>query len=376
MTRFQRTFLVASLGVASILGCNDSPYSGRKRVDLSGRQVCDSELPRLVPAHRVTELYLGDSGVGDSAMDHVARCIYLEALDLTANNVTDPGIAKIANLPRLKILWLDHTAVSDSGLRSLAQCQTLKEIYALNTHVTANGATYLRKTIPGVHIEWSTVSSEEVRRACVGLHKLGITVGVKPADDPMPRERCCYLVRIARPLEETREKVAGLLGILCEADAVDLRLGKESGSDISWLGHLRGSSSPTDLSLLPQLEDSQLKVLRSMDKLRSLFVSSPYLTDAATATIADISSLEELALRSPHITSRGLKCLQRLKGLKKLELFLQSFGVEEMREIAGINSLEEAIIECQNKLSAEEIDHLKSLSSARVEIYPEIGFSN
>lgn len=372
MARFQRTLLAACLGVASLLGCNDSPYSGRQRVDLSGKQVSETDLRRLVPSDRVTELYVKGTGLGDSAMDHVARCIHLEALDLTATNVTDAGIAKIAELPRLQILVMDHTAVSDAGLHSLAQCQSLEQLFAMNTNVTETGITQLQRAIPGLHVEWSTARSEELRRACVRLQELGISATTRNEALPTRPEWAYYSACIGALPNAATEEVGRLLRIVCEAGGTKILLQKGSGRDISYLGHLRESASPQDLYLLSaELRDEDLDVLRPMDSLRGLLVSSPHITDAGLATISEVSSLESLAVESASISREGLKHLQKLKRLKQLTVFVRSVGSEEIEALAGIPSLQEATIKCENQLTEQEIARLQTLCAARLRISPD-----
>lgn len=92
---------------------------GVRSIDLTGQDVGDEDLERLVGLGGITELLLYQTRVTDDGLDSIAKIRSLRTLNLSYTRVTDDGLAKLSALPRLRKLYLRQTAVSDDAVTSL-----------------------------------------------------------------------------------------------------------------------------------------------------------------------------------------------------------------------------------------------------------------
>jgi hypothetical protein len=68
---------------------------------------------------RLKELFLCDTDVDDTAMEHIGRMTALERLMLDGTHITDAGLARLHGLKRLEFLSLGKTQVTDAGVSEL-----------------------------------------------------------------------------------------------------------------------------------------------------------------------------------------------------------------------------------------------------------------
>jgi hypothetical protein len=74
------------------------------------------------------------------------------------------------------------------------------------------------------------------------------------------------------------------------------------------------------LSYLPDVGDAELARVRSLPKLKRLFLAGTQITDAGLASVSGLSQLKDLSLSNTAITDAGLEHLTGLHNLKKLDL--------------------------------------------------------
>jgi hypothetical protein len=74
------------------------------------------------------------------------------------------------------------------------------------------------------------------------------------------------------------------------------------------------------LSYIPDVGDAELARVRSLPKLKRLFLAGTQITDAGLASVSGLSQLKELSLSDTAITDAGLEHLTALHNLKRLDL--------------------------------------------------------
>ena len=135
-----------------------------ERMDVSFRGVDkleDADLAVLADLGEIAYLRLGDTPIGDDALDHVAPLTSLVKLSLEKTHITDAGLAKLKDLENLEYLNIYGAEVSDAGLEHLAGLKNLKKLYVWQTHVTDEGAEKLREALPDLDIDQGWELPEE-----------------------------------------------------------------------------------------------------------------------------------------------------------------------------------------------------------------------
>lgn len=225
---------------------------------------CLEDLPDLksVVVHR---LPIGDAGVA-----HLSGLSKLERLELSRTNLTDAGMAHIAKLVNLRHLDISNTEVGDAGLRYLPSLSKLESLRLTSTNVTDDG--------------------------------LGPVGELKNLQE-----------LILPPAASTDRGLGHLRGL------TNLRLLSVWGDDrMTDAGMLIVGQMPNleYLAVHGHITDAGLKNLTALKNLKTLFVRSPHITDAAVAHVLEIGSLTQLGFSDTQITKDGLS---PLKGASNLE---------------------------------------------------------
>lgn len=109
----------------------------------------DKEATLLLPLKKqLVWLKMGNTRVGDSALQVVGQCRNITTLQLNNTGITDKGLAFLQHLSGLQSLNLVGTAVSAQGLEHLKGLQQLRSIYLYKTKVTAKDWPKLKKMFP------------------------------------------------------------------------------------------------------------------------------------------------------------------------------------------------------------------------------------
>jgi hypothetical protein len=167
-----------------------SPYG--ISVDLSGKNVKNSDLYQLKWVRGLTELNLSDTPVTDAGLTHLKgvplsylilartritgeglrqlrRYERVRGLDLSGTQVTDAGLAHLNGMETLEGLDLSGTPVTDRGIAALRNCKSLYGIDISDTQVTDAGLDHLRGlplrilNLPGTRVTSQAVA--ELRKA-------------------------------------------------------------------------------------------------------------------------------------------------------------------------------------------------------------------
>src|SRR5262245_23445632 len=97
---------------------------------------------------------------------------------------------------------------------------------------------------------------------------------------------------------------------------------------------------PATSMTLSEICDEDLSTYLKSNKLRSLTIKSPLITDAGLEHLSKATNLERLALDCPNITSKGIAGISRLHQLKHLRIVGQHLDNVIVGSVAVLESLE------------------------------------
>jgi hypothetical protein len=153
-----KTFSVHGLKISG----TDAALPHLETMDLSGDQVTDATLDRIILSRELRTLRLTYTAVTDEGVKKVASLKELRRLTLDSRVITDDGIAHLKALPKLEHVELRATGISDEALHHLSQIKTLTR---LDIHgsgqpgvnfgrlITVQGLLQL-KNLPELHTLW------------------------------------------------------------------------------------------------------------------------------------------------------------------------------------------------------------------------------
>lgn len=100
-------------------------------------------------------LSLVHTDVARTDLERIARCCALRALNLSESLRRDGDLAALSRLGQLETLDLSSTLISDASVDALAGLQTLRSLDVSFTRITADGASRLRRALPGCSVQWA-----------------------------------------------------------------------------------------------------------------------------------------------------------------------------------------------------------------------------
>jgi hypothetical protein len=114
----------------------------------------DQDLALLLPLKKqLIWLKLGNTKIGDSAMNYIGQCRMLTQLQLNHTLVTDKGLASLKSLKGLRRLNLVGTAVTAQGIQSINSLKHLKYLYLYQTGVKEKDWAVLTHDFPKTHVD-------------------------------------------------------------------------------------------------------------------------------------------------------------------------------------------------------------------------------
>jgi hypothetical protein len=192
----------------------------------------------------------------------------------------------------LKTVSLVGTSLTDAGLAKLARCKQLRTLDVRGTRVTSAGVAALRKALPELNVEMSSLNlGLSQQQALAELKKLG-RVWVH-YDDRRPDKPVTMI------------------------DATAQR-----GFQDAWTRYFVAFPQLRRIGLsgVP-LSDSALEPFPALPELESLFLAETKITDAGLAKLAGCKKLKYLNIEGTLVTSAGVSALRRM--LPQLELVVE-----------------------------------------------------
>ena len=113
----------------------------------------DDYVAFLCGLHKLEDLELCGTGVGDDVLDAMQACPQLSKLGLCYGEITDAGLRELRSLPNLRTLCLSYTYVTDLGLKTLKELQNLKFLDVTGTSVSKDAIDELQRASPSLVIK-------------------------------------------------------------------------------------------------------------------------------------------------------------------------------------------------------------------------------
>lgn len=88
------------------------------------------------------------TALGHRALERIADCQNLEALEMYGTQVTDDGVAHLVQMPNLYLLGLEKTPLTDGAVKHLKQMQQLRVLRIWQTNITPEAMNELRQALP------------------------------------------------------------------------------------------------------------------------------------------------------------------------------------------------------------------------------------
>ncbi len=108
-------------------------------IQLNGKDVNDSDLPRLAELKSLRKLSVGKTTITDEGLRHVERIKTLESLDLYQTRITGAGLSRLSELKKLKSLVIAGVGLVDADLVHLARFKDLRELNIRDADITDAG---------------------------------------------------------------------------------------------------------------------------------------------------------------------------------------------------------------------------------------------
>jgi len=125
-------------------------------LSLNGLPVSDAGLLNLEPLTKLERLNLNGTRVTDKGLAYLKGLSGLDSLDLGATQVTEGGLTDLQVLKNLRVLGLKGLPqLSDVAIPKLLHFERLQEVDLRDTHVSANGFSILKASLPNSRIVWS-----------------------------------------------------------------------------------------------------------------------------------------------------------------------------------------------------------------------------
>jgi len=237
----------------------------------------------------LTRLNVAGSEFNDDDVPHLAGLASMMELDLTGTLITDEGLKRLGalDLP-LRTLILADTQITDAGIGHLSTMLWLEALDLSGTAATGKGVARILSfegRITSLKLASGTTDSDlEVVPALENLHTLHF-----PTDKVTP---------------------AGMEHVARSKSLRDLRL---HGDRLSPKAFAKVASMTQlerlDISGFVKLNDKALKLIRPLQELRFLDVSSTSVTDDGLVHVLELPKLTHLVLSGTGVTDKGLKLL-------------------------------------------------------------------
>jgi len=279
-----------------------------KRLDLSFTYVTDRGIERLQQLQQLEELNLDTAEfITDAATSYLRANRRLRKLSLRGTDVTDVGMPYLAKLTALKSLDLSHTMLGDVGIESLPALAELEELNLGATHITGINLNFL-KLLPK-------------------LRKLGFN-GIQRRNGGL-----CW-----SPLLTDLD----LDTIAMLSDLEELSLGMGLGLGPAKAGVPAGGERNCRLGGGIKITDLGLAKLAKLKKLRLLDVSGAQITPAGLKVLQGLPRLERLNLwNCKTLNDSAAPVFAAIPSLINLDLSETSIGDATLQSLASLPRLKQ-----------------------------------
>jgi Leucine-rich repeat (LRR) protein len=118
-----------------------------ERVDLSFREITDSEFDRIKSMTGLEHLWLRNTQVTDAGLTRLSALSSLRELKLSSDKITDEGMKYLRRLEKLEELELSGHGITDVGLDQLRELHNLQTVRLIGVHATTEGIQKLQQAL-------------------------------------------------------------------------------------------------------------------------------------------------------------------------------------------------------------------------------------
>lgn len=126
--------------------------------------VSDLDVARIAKQTTLRQLSIS-GGIGDEALESIAKLSRLEKLDLYGGRFSAAGLDRLANLPRLRRLTLADMALTDEAARSIGRLTRLEQLSLANTRLASRQIRHLQdlRHLNSLDVSGTLVGDEGLR---------------------------------------------------------------------------------------------------------------------------------------------------------------------------------------------------------------------
>ncbi len=332
-----------------------SPTSNRLPVDAPtfSPELQNEGVAELAELKSLEVLGLSSRAVTDEGIAHLAELRSLRQLSLFCPKVQGPGLAHLAKLPGLERFVTGAVRLGDRGVAYLKGCTSLKRLELSNIGLTDAGMAHF-SGMTGLE-ELDLLANNITNRGLEHLKPLRRLKALGLAKTQV-NGNAVFTLKELKSLEDLRLPTAmdmtdthlALLSELTNLKRLDVpsgsrgRISDEGLRYLSQLQHLEWLSVSGD-----RITATGIGYLARIPNLHRLLLQSYTLDDDVFSALAAIKSLTRLDLLGRGLTVSGLNQLNRLSGLKHLEVLRvsQDNSGLDLSRLTGLESLSLWLIE-------------------------------
>ena len=319
-----------------------------RELDLTWTKIGDAGVARLSGLTKLKKLSLWETKVTDAGVEALAALRDLEVLDIRRNDISDAGLRAVGKLAKLRVLHLNRTKITDAGLKHLADLRQLQELHLEETQLSGRGLGDLAglKELRWINL-YHALNVDDA--GAVELAKLSGLERLDVRRCKLTDAGLGHLARLKnlRSLKTSNTRVtADGIKVLAGRNLEEFDIPDEAQTDLGFKHYLAAVRPPPDGEFhffwhTPRyLTNASLVELGQLGRIKTLRFNSDRITDdglRVLGTLKNMQSLEHLDLRYIRLTDAGLPELQKLKGLKRLQLDEAKVTAEGLKGLAGMN---------------------------------------
>ncbi len=308
--------------------------------------ITDKGVEYLVELANLRMLDIGHSKLTERGYEALGTIESLEYLDVPSVGITDSCVqhlSKLTNLRNLEASGASKTPLSDLTLQYQSKLTNLEELVTGGTLFTDKGVSYLTN-LKKLRKLWLFTAPQMTNQSLVHIGKL------KELRD------------LALPIN-AKITISGLksLNSLENLERLDLYCVQQdnTGMDISGLKNLKilaiGSHNKED----NRLRDSDLACLSQLKNLQDLSISTVGIGNEGLKHLQNLTNINRLQLLNSKIDDEGLKYLSRMEKLVDLWISGADFSGEGFKYLHNLKRIQRLEIHSYKRVNQQYINRLR-----------------
>lgn len=350
-----------------------------------------------VPALKIVRAHFNDNKMTDEGLKYVSQIKTIERFWAHwMESITDKGVEYIIELPRLKMLDLGHAKLSNKACELLKQNQSITHLFLPAVGIDEEGIKNLSE-LRNLETLWvsSASNSPLTDRALEYISNMSnlkeLTIcGVNFTDEgirslsrlqnleklfignaPKLTNKCLESIAKLRNIrnlslpQESNVTIGGLKSLNSLENLQRLNIYRihqdNSDMDISGLKNLNelaiGLGLPNKENT--RLKDSDLACLSKLNNLRDLSINIAGISNEGLKHLQNLTNLQRLQLLNTKIDDEGLKYLSRMEKLVDLWISGADFSGEGFKYLHNLKRIQRLEIHSYKRINQQYINQLR-----------------